>query len=251
MQLLLNCDLGEIEDPAQTVENAVMPFLDMASIACGFHAGSPATMANTLAIAARHKVMVGAHPGYGDRENFGRISVPHSREELIALLHHQVSALNELAAKAGLSVAYVKPHGALYNDMMANGEIRKALFAALAALDCSVRNKPRPLVMLATADWEQHRREGEAFGIDVIFETFADRCYGDDGFLLPRSRPGAVHTEARALEQVQQLCENSTVTTAGGNIIPIKAQTLCIHGDSPESVAAVRAIHQIVHRSRR
>lgn len=261
MQLLLNCDLGEIEDPAQTVEHAVMPFLDMANIACGAHAGSPATMANTLKIAREHGVLVGAHPGYGNRENFGRISVPHSREELTALLHHQIAALDDLARQAGLAVDYVKPHGALYNDMMANGEIRETLFAALAAIDLDTRDlnnrdlntnkKPCRLMMLATAAWEQHRCEGEKFGIDVIFETFADRCYSDDGFLLPRSRPGAVHNAARALEQVHQLCESGAVTTMSGNIIPLQAQTLCIHGDSPDSVAAIRAIHQIVHRYRR
>jgi len=245
MQLLLNCDLGEIDDPTQRVENAVMPFLDMANIACGLHAGSPLSIAKTLQIAARHQVVVGAHPGYGDRDNFGRVSVPHNREELIALFNYQIAAMEGMARHAGLEIAYIKPHGALYNDMMANSEIRHTLLAAMRA-----HQGTHKLMLLATADAEQHLKEAEKFGIELIFETFADRCYDDNGFLLSRVEPGAVHDQARALQQVQQLCEDCSVTTKSGKVMPIHAQSLCIHGDSPDSVDAIRAIHQIVQRSR-
>ncbi|MFA5631764.1 MAG: 5-oxoprolinase subunit PxpA [Porticoccaceae bacterium] len=245
MRLLLNADLGEIDDPILGIENRVMPYLDMANVACGGHAGDIRSMAGTLAIAARHGVAVGAHPSYEDRQNFGRISRPQDRDALTRLVRRQLDALDLQAARAGLEVSYIKPHGALYNDMMANREIRFTLLSLLAK-----RPSPVRLMLLATADALRHREEAQRFGVELLFETFADRCYADDGFLLPRGFAGAVHDEQRALEQVRQLCEDGTVTSSGGKRIAIDAQTLCIHGDSPDSVAAIAAIHRLVHQQR-
>jgi len=243
MRLLLNADLGEIDDPILDVEHRVMPYIDMANIACGGHAGNARTMAATLAIAAQHGVAVGAHPGYEDRENFGRVSRPHDRETLTRLISRQFDTLSQQAAATGLEIEYIKPHGALYNDMMANEDIRLTLLSLIATLP----RRPR-LVLLATPNAHKHREEAEKFGIELLFETYADRCYGDDGLLLPRSMPDAVHHHRRALEQVQQLREEGAVTSVSGKRIAIEAQTLCIHGDSPDSVAALAAIHQIIHR---
>jgi len=245
--LLLNCDLGEWSGAIATSPDlAVMPYIDQANIACGMHAGSPLTMARTLALAKRHGVAAGAHPGYRDATNFGRLSIPHSHEELVALIQYQVLALAGMATACGLTVDYVKPHGALYNDMMASTEIRHGVMAAIAALPAAKR-----LMLLATADAGQHMEEALSHGIELIFETYADRCYGDNGQLLPRSLPGAIHRREKMLEQVRQLRDDRSVTSSGGKIIPIRADTLCVHGDNPRGVADIAAIRALIRGAQR
>ena len=133
MDLLLNCDLGEASDGDHLeVEAQVMPCIDQANIACGMHAGDPLVIKNTLALAKQHNVSLGAHPSYPDRENFGRSSMQLPTSELIACLQYQIAALAGMAQDIGLSIDYVKPHGALYNDMMVNGHLRSAVMTAIA-----------------------------------------------------------------------------------------------------------------------
>lgn len=241
--LLLNCDLGEYASESGTAvpDSIVMPYIDQANIACGMHAGNPLTMRRTLALARHYGVAVGAHPGYADLTHFGRLSIAHTPEELVSLIHYQVAALTGMAATTGLSVNYVKPHGALYNDMMANADIRQTVMAAIADLNGNLK-----LMLLATADANQHREEARFHGIELLFETFADRCYGDNGQLLPRTQPGAVHNRELMLDQVRQLHEDHSVTTVSGKRLPISADTLCVHGDNPEAVADIRTIRALI-----
>ncbi len=240
--MLLNCDLGESYGSwTMGLDADVMPHIDQASIACGFHGGDPVTMRRTLALAARHGVAVGAHPAYPDLVGFGRRSMDLSAEEIIASLHYQVAALEGMALAQGLALAYVKPHGALYNDMMAKPAVRSAIMQALAAY-----HRPLPLMLQATPAAAQHRAEAAALGLGVMFEAFADRCYDDDGSLLSRRKPGAVHTRERMLAQVAQLQQRGTVTTAGGLVLPLEADSLCVHGDNPEGVQAIQAIRALV-----
>jgi 5-oxoprolinase (ATP-hydrolysing) subunit A len=241
MALLLNADLGEIEDPDYKTEKALMPLIDLANVACGCHAGNPATIANTLALAAKYDVKIGAHPGYHDRENFGRLSIPHSPEELAYLIHYQISAIEGMATIHGLEVDYIKPHGALYNDMMENPNVRQAVFVALGQ-----RPPPRKAMLLATRHGGQYQQEANRFGIELIFEAFADRRYDHRGFLVSRREPGAVLNHQQMLEQVQQLVTSGTVKLADGTVIDIPATTLCVHGDTPDSIAAIREIRAIV-----
>lgn len=244
MPLLLNCDLGEIEDAAHRAERALMPLIDLANIACGLHAGSPLKMQHTLVIAKECGVTVGAHPGYGDRANFGRLSIPHTEAELTALLQFQIAALEGMAHSQGLAVSYVKPHGALYNDMMANPAIFHSVLKVLGQ-----QREPKQLMLLATTEADHHRDIAATYGIELIFETFADRRYGDDGFLSPRQMPGAVLDHQAMLEQVQQLCEDGAVTTIGGHRLAIQADSLCIHGDTPDALTAVAAIRALLGKS--
>jgi UPF0271 protein len=240
--MLLNCDLGESYGSwTMGLDADVMPHIDQANIACGFHGGDPLTLRRTLALAARHGVTVGAHPSYPDLVGFGRRSMDLSAEEIIASLHYQVAALEGMALVQGLALAYVKPHGALYNDMMAKPAVRSAIIQALAGY-----HRPLPLMLQATPAAAQHRAEAEALGIGVMFEAFADRCYDDDGGLLSRRKPGAVHTKERMLAQVAQLQQRGTVTTVGGRELPLQADTLCVHGDNPEGVQAIQAIRALV-----
>jgi UPF0271 protein len=241
--MLLNCDLGESYGSfVMGMDAEVMPHIHLANVACGFHGGDPITILKTLALAREHGVRVGAHPSYPDLSGFGRRSMYMSREELIATLLYQIAALEGMAASEGLQLDYVKPHGALYNDMMANPEVRAAVMNAVASF-----HRPLKLMLLATPEAEQHRSEAAAAGVsDLLFEAFADRCYADDGSLLSRRLPGAVHDRERTLAQVEQLHRHGRVTTASGKVLPLAADTLCVHGDNPESVEAVQAIRALI-----
>ncbi len=240
--MLLNCDLGESYGSwTMGLDAEVMPHIDQANIACGFHGGDPLTMRNTLALAAAHGVSIGAHPAYPDLVGFGRRSMTLSADELIATLHYQLAALDGMAASAGLSVDYIKPHGALYNDMMANTEVRATVMQALASY-----HRPLPLMLQATPEASTHRSEAAGMGLEILLEAFADRCYDDDGRLLSRRLPGAVHNREKMLAQVAQLQTEGSVTTISGHTLTLAADTLCVHGDNPEGVQAIREIRALV-----
>ena len=241
----LNCDLGESYGSwTMGLDAEVMPHIDQANSACGFHGGDPLTIRNTLQLAAQHDVSVGAHPAYPDLVGFGRRSMALSSDEIIASLHYQISALDGMAKSAGLSLDYIKPHGALYNDMMAKSEVRLAIMQAIADYQ-----RPLPLMLQATPDATSHRAEAGQLGLDLMFEVFADRCYDDDGKLLSRRKPGAVHDREKMLAQVAQLIEHGSLTTVSGHTLSLEADTLCVHGDNPEGVQAIREIRSLVNGS--
>lgn len=242
MALLLNCDLAEGDDPARlAVEERVMPHIHLANIACGYHAGNAEVMRATLALASQNRVRVAAHPGYADREFFGRRSLSLAHEELIRLIHGQLDALGQLAEAARIPVEFVKPHGALYNDMMADARVRASVMEALAHWP----DRPT-LVMLATPHSDDHREEAARRGLNVAFEAFADRGYGDDGTLLSRTHPGALLRGTAILRQVEQLHRTGTIITASGRTLALAADTLCIHGDHSDSVALAGDIRQLL-----
>ena len=248
MPLLLNCDLGECPNAWETgLGDLVMPFIDQANIACGFHAGDHRLMKKTLLSAKQHNVAVGAHPSYPDTVGFGRRSMNLPPAEIIKLVQYQILALCEIAEALDIPVSYVKPHGALYNDMMTKGHLRSAIMQAIAESQ-EQYNRPLAFMLQATAEAETHRQEAQMFGIEVIFEAFADRCYNDDGSLLSRSVEGAVHCREKMLEQVEQLKNHGTVTTIGGHQLALQANTLCVHGDNSESVKAIEEIRQLLKR---
>ena len=242
--LLLNCDLGESYGSWKMGRDAdAMPHIDQANIACGFHGGDPLVMQHTLALAKANNVMVGAHPAYPDLVGFGRRSMNCSADEITALVSYQIAAIDGMAKNQGLELAYVKPHGALYNDMMAKQSVRNAVMRAVAEYHRSLR-----LTLLATPDFDSHREEANTLGIELWFEAFADRCYDDDGKLLARSKPGAVHTREKMLAQVEQICSSGTVTSVNGNKLKLAPDTLCVHGDNEEGIAAIIDIRNIIHQ---
>ena len=241
--LMLNCDLGESYGSwTMGRDDQVMPHIDQANIACGFHGGDPLVMQQTLALAKQHGVMAGAHPAYPDLVGFGRRSMNCSADEIFAFVHYQISAIDGMARIQGLDLAYVKPHGALYNDMMAKDTVREPIMRAIGNY-----HRPIRLMLQATPQADQHRSEAAAHGIELWFEAFADRCYDDDGKLLARSKPGAVHTREKMLAQVEQICREGTVTSVSGHTLELRPDTLCVHGDNDEGVAAIREIRQIIH----
>jgi UPF0271 protein len=186
--------------------------------------------------------MVGAHPAYPDLVGFGRRPMHCSAEEISAFMHYQIAALEGMAQIQGLELAYVKPHGALYNDMMSREAVRAPILKAIADF-----HKPVRLMLQATPDADQHRAEAATHGIELWFEAFADRCYDDDGKLLSRAKPGAVHTREKMLAQVEQICGQGSVTTVSGKTLELKPDTLCVHGDNDEGVAAIKEIRHIIH----
>ncbi|WP_105213823.1 5-oxoprolinase subunit PxpA [Pseudoalteromonas sp. T1lg22] len=242
--MLLNCDLGESFGSWTMGEDELaMAHIDLANIACGFHGGDPLVMQRTLALAKQYGVRIGAHPSYPDRQGFGRRSMALSPTELIADLHYQIAALTGMAKVQGLQVEYVKPHGALYNDMMANESVFVSVLQAVAQYDPSLK-----LMILAGNNTENFSELAAKQDVSLLLEAFADRRYTDVGTLTPRNQAGSVLTKTEMLEQVQQLVSEGTVQTHGGQTLPLKADTLCVHGDNLEAVNAIIEIRALCAR---
>ena len=240
-RLLLNCDMGESYGPwVMGCDHEVMPYVDMANIACGFHASEPDTMAKTVKLALAEGASIGAHPGYDDKAGFGRRSIPHSADSITHLVQYQVAALQGICRLYGAEVSYIKPHGALYNDMMRDQNIFAAVLRAAASFDGQMK-----LMILATTDNHHYQTLASHHNVELLFEAFADRAYTDQGRLLSRTEPGAVHHDPDTIiEQAQKLAEEGVVITNTGQILNLQADTLCVHGDNPESIAVVRKIHE-------
>ncbi|ANY88834.1 MULTISPECIES: 5-oxoprolinase subunit PxpA [Pseudomonas] len=240
-RLLLNCDIGEsFGNWRMGLDAEVMPYIDCANIACGYHAGDPCTMRRTVALALKHGVTIGAHPAYPDLVGFGRRSMACSSDEIRDLLHYQIGALDGICKVLGSRVAYVKPHGALYNDMMADPLKLRAVLEAVAAYDPGL-----PVMLMATADDSAARALGEAIGVPLWFEAFADRAYTASGHLVSRRLPGAVHHDPTlVIEQALRLARGEALVADDGSAVRLDASTLCVHGDNDSSVAAVRQIRQ-------
>lgn len=238
-RLLLNCDMGESFGTwTMGLDDQVMPHVDCANIACGFHASDPSVMRRTVSLALAEGVRIGAHPAYPDLVGFGRRSLQCSAEEVTDLLHYQIGALDGICRAQGARVSYVKPHGALYNDMMQNPALLQTLMLAVAAYDPSL-----PLVLLARRDNTPARQLARDCGIELLFEAFADRAYDADGYLLPRARPGAVlHDPEQVVAQALRLARGQPLLVEDGRELMLEADTLCVHGDNPAAVEAVRRI---------
>lgn len=238
-RLLLNCDIGEsFGSWTMGLDAEVMPFIDCANIACGFHAGDPSTMRKTVALALSHGVQIGAHPAYQDLQGFGRRSMAYSTEEIRDLLHYQIGALEGICRAQGARISYVKPHGALYNDMMANPAQLRAVIQAVAAYDPHL-----PLMLMATRDNSAAQALGDEYGLTLWFEAFADRAYDAAGRLVSRNLPGAVHHDPAAIvAQALTIARGGELVASDGSALRLHANTLCVHGDNASSVAAVQRI---------
>ena len=243
--LLLNCDIGESFGAWSVgLDAEVMPFIDCANVACGFHASDPQTMRRTVALAAEHKVTIGAHPAYPDLVGFGRRSMTCSPEEVENMLLYQMGALDGICRAEGTQVRYVKPHGALYNDMMRKPDLLRAVMKAVIAYCPSL-----PLMLMSTRDNRSAQALADELGITLWFEVFADRAYDAAGMLVSRTLPGAVHHDAdTVVAQAVSLARGEALTATDGSALMLRADTLCVHGDNAGSVAAVQRIRQALER---
>ncbi len=233
MRIDLNCDMGEGEGS----DALVMPLVTSANVACGFHAGDAATMRRTVRLARRHGVAVGAHPSYPDREGFGRRNVDATPDQVRDDVTYQIGALWAFCRAEGVRLTHVKPHGALYDAAAADAELARAICEAVRAVDPSLA-----VVCLARSPMVDLVRRA---GLACAEEAFADRAYTSAGTLVPRSAPGAViHDAEQVAERASMIVREKRVVAVDGTVVPLCAQTLCVHGDTPGAerlAAAIRA----------
>jgi UPF0271 protein len=233
----LNCDMGE----GMPDDEALMPLISSANIACGYHAGNAALMARTVESALRHGVAIGAHPGFDDRDNFGRTELHLPAADVYALVRMQIRLLREVCARQGAVLRHVKPHGALYNMAARDAVLAEVLARATVDED--------PGLVLYGLSGSFLLSEAEKLGLRTASEVFADRTYQDDGSLTPRKTPGAlIDSDDRALAQVLHMVKRGTVVSVSGALAPIKAETLCLHGDGAHAVSFATTIrHMLDH----
>ncbi len=232
----LNADLGESFGAWRMGDDAaLLQVIGSANIACGFHAGDPVVMRETVRLAVANGVSLGAHPAFPDLQGFGRRVMQLSPKELEATILYQVGALQAMAAAEGGRVSHVKPHGALNNMACADEAMATIVARAVKALD-------RELILLAPAH-SALERAGEAAGLRVAREVFADRSYQPDGQLTPRSQPGAVlHGAQDCVQHVLRMLEAGGIVTTDGQRLSTRIDSICVHGDGPGAVEAARAI---------
>lgn len=242
--LLLNCDIGESFGAWKMGLDAdVMPYIDCANIACGFHASDPQIMLKTVRLAVEHGVRIGAHPAYPDLVGFGRRSMACTPEEVEAMMLYQIGALDGICRAEGTRVQYVKPHGALYQDMMRQPATLRAVLRAVSRYDASL-----PVMVMSTGDNGQAQAIAAEVGITLWFETFADRAYDARGYLVSRSIEGAVHHDSEVIvSQAVTFARNEPLTANDGTALKLTSDTLCVHGDNAGSIAAVKRIREALH----
>ena len=229
-----NCDMGESFGAwTMGLDAEVIRFVTSVNIACGFHAGDPATMRKTVALAEAHGVGIGAHPGFHDLQGFGRRNLAATPAEVRDDLVYQVGALQAFTHARKLQ--HVKPHGALYNMAVPGGDLARAIGEAVLAVDPQLI-----LVALAGSKWAD---EAERMGLRVAREAFADRALNADGTLVPRSKPGSViHDTQEVIERSVRLATEGTVVALTGEVVHVRADTLCLHGDTPDAVKLAAAL---------
>ncbi|WP_145408012.1 LamB/YcsF family protein [Paenibacillus xylanexedens] len=236
----INCDLGESYGIYQMEsDEAILPLVTSANIACGFHAGDPGTMRRTVELAMEHYVAIGAHPGLPDLQGFGRRRMEITPREAYDMVVYQMGALNAFVCAQGGQMHHVKPHGALYNMAAVDASLAEAIAEAIYQV--------QPELYLYGLAGSAMIEAADRIGLRSVSEVFADRTYGADGRLTPRSQEGALiqHTE-QSLGQILRMVKQGLVDTTAGTSIPIKAETICIHGDGAHALTFARQIRAML-----
>jgi UPF0271 protein len=234
----LNCDLGEsFGSWKMGLDEAIIPLVSSANIACGFHAGDPVVMQKTVALVKKYGAAAGAHPGFPDLQGFGRRSMNVSPEEVKALVQYQIGALDAFCRAAGIPLIHVKPHGALYNMAAKDPALAQAIAGAVKAVN------PR-LILLALAG-SCMVSAGRELGLKVAEEVFADRAYEEDGSLVARIKPGAmISDENEAISRVVGMVKTGKVRAITGKEIVVKADSVCVHGDGEKALLFVQKLNE-------
>lgn len=241
-QVDLNCDLGEsFGHYDMGMDDKVIPFITSANVACGFHASDPMVMRKTVAMAKAHGVCVGAHPGFPDLLGFGRRNMSITPQEARAYTTYQVGALDLFCREAGMELAHVKPHGALYNMAGKDYALARAICEALYAYNPDI-------ILLGLAGSELIRAAKDA-GIRAAQEIFSDRGYEEDGSLVDRRKEGALITdEQEAIFRVVRMVKEGKVKAVTGKDIGISANSICVHGDGEKALAFVKRIRDAMEQ---
>ena len=234
----LNCDLGESFGNYKIGgDDKIIPLISSANVACGFHAGDPVVMKKTIETAKKNNIGIGAHPGFLDLMGFGRREMKISIDEAKAYVLYQLGALGAFCKSEGVKLQHVKPHGALYNMAAKDYNLSKAICEAIADFDSS-------LIILGLSGSET-LRAAKDLGLKHASEVFADRAYEEDGSLVARSKEGAmIHDENEAIERVIKMIKEQKVTSITGKEIPIKADSICVHGDGEKALLFVKKIRE-------
>ncbi|MFD2445658.1 5-oxoprolinase subunit PxpA [Bacillus sp. CGMCC 1.16607] len=232
----LNCDLGESFGVFQVGHDSeMMKYISSANIACGFHSGDPYIMQKTVDLAFQNGVKIGAHPGFPDLMGFGRRNMNLTPDEVFAIVLYQIGALHSFVIAKGAKLNHVKPHGALYNMCAVNPLLADAVAKAVHHFDST-------LILYGLANSELVSA-GKKYGLTVLQEVFADRTYQPDGTLTPRTESNAlIKDEKQAILQTIQMVKEKHVTSVTGEIVPIQADTICLHGDGEHAVAFAKKI---------
>ena len=239
MAYAANCDMGEAYGMWRLADDeAIMPFIDLANVACGFHGGDPVVMRDTVRAAKANGVAVGAHPGYPDLQGFGRREMAMDPDELTAAILYQVGALTAFLGAEGMALSHIKPHGALYGKAARDETTAAAVADAAAVFGVPVMG------MAGTA----HERIYTAKGLDFIAEYYADLSYDDDGSLIITRRHDALEPAEVGRRVTRALTEGVAETASGGEI-PMRADCVCIHSDSPGAVELARAVREAIRAS--
>ena len=234
----LNCDLGEsFSNYKIGGDDKIIPLISSANVACGFHAGDPVVMKKTIETAKKNNIGIGAHPGFLDLMGFGRREMKISIDEAKAYVLYQLGALGAFCKSEGVKLQHVKPHGALYNMAAKDYKLSRAICEAVAEFDNS-------LIILGLSGSET-LKAAKDLGLKYASEVFADRAYEEDGSLVARSKEGAmIHDENEAIERVVKMIKEQKVTSITGKEIPIKADSICIHGDGEKALLFVKKIRE-------
>lgn len=241
-QIDLNCDLGESFGCYRLGQDAqVIPWITSANVACGYHASDPVVMERTVAMAKEAGIQVGAHPGFPDLMGFGRRNMQVSYEEAKAYTLYQVGALDGFCRAKGMTLQHVKPHGALYNMAAKDAGLAEAICRAVQEYDNN-------LILMALSGSEMIKA-AESMGLSAASEVFADRAYEEDGTLVNRRKDGAMITdEEEAIFRVIRMVKEKKVQAITGKDIPIRADSVCVHGDGEKALAFVRRIREALEK---
>jgi 5-oxoprolinase (ATP-hydrolysing) subunit A len=238
MTIDLNCDLAE----GMPNDALIMPFISSANIACGYHAGDAQLMEKTVELCLIHKVAIGAHPGFNDKPNFGRIDKHLSENELYDLMSDQLHVLQKICYQQGTQLHHVKPHGALYNMAARNRHISHVLVQAVKDFN--------PGLIFYGLSGSYMIDEAKSLSLATASEVFADRTYQEDGSLTPRSNPNAlIESSEQAIHQVMQMVKQKRVTAITKTEIGIEAETICIHGDGAHAVEFSKYMNRMLREA--
>jgi len=223
------------------MDEKIMPYIDMANLACGFHASDPVTMHKSIKNAKEHKVMIGCHPAYPDLVGFGRRELSCSEEEIVAFVLYQLGALDAICKSHDVNVSYVKPHGALYNSMMKDEAIFRAITKAISKYDKSIK-----LMILSSIKNSHYKTLANKYNIELLYEVFSDRAYTDEGFLVSRDDKGAViSNEKEVIERAMLLFEKNIIKTINGKELLLKVDSICVHGDNDSALTLIKSLYKL------
>ncbi|HIP50912.1 MAG TPA: 5-oxoprolinase subunit PxpA [Campylobacterales bacterium] len=242
MNIKLNCDMGEgFGAYSMGLDEKIMPYIQMANLACGFHASDPVTMHKSIKLCKEHNIEIGCHPSYPDLVGFGRREMSCTDEEIVSFILYQLGALSALCKSYDVKVTYLKPHGALYNSMMKDENIFRAIAKAISKFDSNLK-----LMVLSSGKNDDYALIAQKYNIELLYEVFADRAYTQEGTLLSRAEENAVITDKeQVIKRTKLLMKKGVIKTIEGKKLKLKVDALCVHGDNKSALKLIKSLSKL------